>query len=117
MADVTNESWLRALALYDSLHEPHWKHIPPFRSLVAELGRSAEAAGLTAVTSHETLIVSPYTCYPDGFEGRHVRLHPLSNGQVQVSRYPERFDSRPAEVWTLSLIEAREKALSLLVEL
>lgn len=117
MVDVTNESWIRALALYDSLNEVHWKHIRPFRDVVAELGRSAEAAGLTAVTSHETLIISPYTCYPDWFDGRHVRLHPLSNGQVQIWRYPERFDRRPAESWTLSLVDAQAKALSLIVEL
>ena len=117
MADVTNESWIKALALYDALREPHWNHIRPFRDLVSEVGRSAEAAGLTAVTSHETLLVSPYTRYPDWFEGRHVRLHPLPNGQVQISRYSERFNSRPTESWTVSLVEARAKALSLMAEL
>jgi hypothetical protein len=117
MADLTNESWSRALAFYDALEGPQWEHIRLFRDLVAELARSTEAAGLTAVTSHETLTVSPYTRYPDWFEGRHVRLHPLSNGQVQISQYPERFDRRPAESSTLSLDEARAKALSLLAEL
>jgi hypothetical protein len=115
--DVTNDSWVRALALYDSLQQSHWDHIPPFRELVAELGRSAEAAGLTAVTSHATLLVSPYTRYPDWFDGRHVRIHPLSNGHVRISRHPERFDRQPTESWTLPLADVRIKALALIAEL
>lgn len=115
--EVTNDSWVRALALYDSLQQSHWDDIRPFGDLVAELGRSAEAAGLTAVTSHATLLVSPYTRYPDWFEGRHVRIHPLSSGHVRISRHPERFDRQSAESWTLPLADARVKALALIAEL
>ena len=90
-----NESWERALALYDSLSGENWRYIPAFRGLVAVLAESKEAAGLTAVTSHATLIVSPYTTYPDWFDGRHVELHPLSDGMVRLSRHPARFDAQP----------------------
>jgi len=114
---MTNDSWVRALALYDSLRQAHWEHIRPFRELVAEVGRSAEAAGLTAVTSHATLLVSPYMRYPDWFEGRHVRIHPLSSGHVRISHHPERFNRQPAESSTLPLADARVKALALIAKL
>jgi hypothetical protein len=112
-----NESWEHALALYDSLSGENWSYIPPFRSLVEVLAQSNEAAGLTAVTSHATLIVSPYTTYPDWFEGRHVELHPLSDGNVRVSRHPARFARESSETWTLSLSDAEAKARSLIAEL
>ena len=117
MVDVANESWSHALALYDSLQRPHWQHIRAFRDLVAELAQSVEAAGLTAVTSHATLIVSPYTCYPDWFDGRLVRLDPLFNGQVEISRHLDGLNRRPVESWTLSIVDARPRALALFLEL
>lgn len=118
MADeVANSSWGEALALYDSLDGAAWRHIPEFRKLVAKISGSPAASGLTAITSHETLIISPYTQYPDWFEGRHLRLHPLRDGRVRIDRFPERFDRRPAETWTLPLEEAREKVADLLAEL
>ena len=115
--EPTNRSWSEALALYDSLVGPGWQHIPAFRNLVSAIGCSAEASGLTAVTSHETLIISPYTRHPDWFDGRNIRLHPLSDGRVRIYRYPERFDRRPAETWTVSLEEAQERLLGLIVDL
>jgi hypothetical protein len=117
VTEPTNSSWAEALALYDALDGKAWSHIAAFRRLVAAISSSEEAAGLTAVTSHETLIVSPYTKYPDWFEGRHLRLHPLADGQVRIDRYPERFDRRPAETWTLLLEEAQEMAFRLIPEL
>ena len=113
----TNASWEKALALYDSLVEPGWRHIPPFRELVSELSRCAEAAGLTAVTSHETLIVSPYTCYPDWFEGRHVRVHPLVDGSVRIDKVPEPFDPSRTETWTVPMPAALEKVRGLVSDL
>src|SRR5689334_16071274 len=76
MPEPTNSRWSSALSTYDRLAAHHWKHIPPFRELVAWISGTREAFGLTAFTSHETLIVSPYSRYPDWFYGRGVRLHP-----------------------------------------
>jgi hypothetical protein len=115
--EATNQSWTRALALYDSLTGPGWEHIPEFREFVETVSRSTQAAGLTAVTSHDTLLVSPYTCYPDWFEGRHVRLRPLSDGAVQISRWSGQFASDRVEARTVPLPEALEKVLGLLAEL
>jgi len=115
--DAPNASWRTALAFYDSLAGPNWAHIPGFRKLLWTVSRSPSAAGLTAVTSHETLIVSPYSRYPDWFEGRHLRLHPLTDGSVRIDNCPERFDRRPAETWTVSLEAAADQTLRLIAEL
>jgi hypothetical protein len=115
--EFTNDSWRGALALYDSLVGPQWQHIRRFRELVAAIGRCSEASGLTAVTSHETLMISPYTCYPDWFDGRHVRLHPMPNGTVRVYKFPEQPNRHPAETWTVPLDEAEGMIRRLLTEL
>jgi len=106
--EFTNDSWRQVIAMYDSLVDPQWQYIRRFRDLIAAIGRSAEATGLTAVTSHETLMISPYTRYPDWFEGRHLRLHPMSDGTVRVHKFPGQFDRHPAETWTVSLAEAED---------
>lgn len=115
--ESTNQSWSHALAVYDSLVSHGWRHVVEFRNLVFEISRSEEASGLTAFTSHETLIVSPYTLTPDAFDGRHLRLHPLTDGQVRIDNYPELFARHQVETWTVPLQEARTKALSLLANL
>ena len=111
------DTWLAALALYDSLIGHGWHHIKAFRELVATLGRCEEARGLTAVTSHETLLISPYTRYPDWFDGRHIRVHPLRDGSVRIDRVPQRFDLQPTETWTVALDQAQRKLLELMAEL
>jgi hypothetical protein len=115
--EAINTSWAKALAVYDWLIENGWPHIPAFRALVVEISRLDETSGLTAVTSHETLIVSPYTAYPDWLEGRHVRLHPLRDGTVRVDKVPQRFDRHPTETWTLSLQETRDRIALLFSDL
>jgi len=112
-----NESWTETLALYDRLVDVGWRHIPPFREVVRALSTSEEASGLTAVTSHETLILSPYTRYPDWFEGRHVRVHPLSDGTIRIDRVPQRFDRHPTETWTVPLPEALTRIRVLIADL
>ena len=89
MDDKTqNKSWAKTLELYDSLLKNGWPHVPGFRNLVATLASSQEAWGLTAFTSHETLIVSPYTRYPDKLDERHVSVHTLSDGTVRIEKIP-----------------------------
>jgi hypothetical protein len=112
-----NESWTAALTLYDSLIEAGWQHIPRFRELVRALSTSQEASDLTAVTSHETLILSPYTRYPDWFEGRHVRVHPLTDGTIRIDRVPQRFERNPTETWTVSPQEAEARIRAVIAEL
>jgi hypothetical protein len=114
MADVhPTDSWSKALSLYDSLSGSGWSHIPAFRSLVYAIATADEARGLTAITSHEVLTISPHTRYPDWFEGRRVQLHPLSDGNVRVVKYSDRDN----QTWSLPLDEARVKVVALLSEL
>ena len=111
------DSWAKALALYDSLTGPEWGHIRPFRELVQLLSGSDAARGLSAVTSHETLRISPYTRYPDVVDGRHVRVQPLPDGTIRVERVPAGGDLQKTDSWTLPLEQSREKILELMAEL
>jgi len=115
--EPSNGSWAKALALYDSLVGPGWDHVAAFRGVVSMLSTSAEASGLTAVTSHETLILSPYTRYPDWFQGRHVRVHPLRDDTVRIDVVPEQFDRRPTETCTVPLDQALAKVRTLISDL
>lgn len=115
MTDEELECWQRALALYDSLTGPDWAHIPKFRALVCAISGAPEARGLTAVTSHESLLVSPYARYPDWFEGRRVALYPLADGRVRVLSYGE--GSARGEALTLPVGDALEDVLRRLAHL
>lgn len=111
------ERWAHAIALYDQLAEAGWAHIPAFRQVVAELSATPAAARLTAVTSHEILTISPYTRYPDWFEGRHVRLEPLSDGRVRIELHRGRFDMAADESWSVPVGEAAARIARLLEDL
>jgi len=113
MRAVGTDSWRNALAFYDSLSGADWSHIPAFRTLVAQIASSEGVRGLTAITSHETLTVSPYTRYPDWFDGRRVQLHPPADGTVRITKYSE----RPPDVDTLPVDQVLANVLSLLAEL
>ena len=111
--DSSTNSWDRALSFYDELSGPGWAHMPAFRALVSVLANSEEVRGLTAITSHEVLTISPYTQYPDWFEGRRVQLHPLADGTVRVVRHSD----RAKETWTLPVTQAKAKVPELLQDL
>lgn len=111
------ESWAHALALYDQLAEAGWAHIPAFRRVIAELSATPAAAHLTAITSHEVLTISPYTRYPDWFEGRHVRVEPLPDGCVRIELRRGRFDMRPDENSMVPVGEAAARLARLLEDL
>jgi hypothetical protein len=55
--------------------------------------------------------------YPDVFDGRHVRVHPLSDGTVRVERVPAGRDPQRTVSWTLPLEDAGKKIQELLAEL
>lgn len=112
-----NESWAATLAIYDGLVDAGWRHIPPFRELVRALSECDEVFGLTAVTSHEMLILSPYTKYPDWFEGRYVRVHPLIDGTIRIDRVPPQFDRAQIETRTVPLAEGLAQIRALAAEL
>jgi hypothetical protein len=111
--DWSTNSWDKALSFYDALSGPGWAHIPAFRALVSALANSEQSRGLTAITSHEVLTISPYTRYPDWFEGRRVQLQPRADGTVRVVKHSERAN----ETWTLPLAQAQVKVLALLPDL
>jgi hypothetical protein len=117
MPDRTwRESWVAALERYESLSGSDWAHIPRFKQLVAELAASKEAFGLTAVTSHEVLSISPYTKYADWFEGRRVVLEPLPSGDVRVEYRPAA-GAKNVHAEAMPIADARSVVLRLMSEL
>ena len=115
--ELTNTSWASALAFYDKLNGPQWKHIPLFRELVSQIGSSEQASGLVAVTSHATLLVSPYTHRLDWFAGRHVLVVPFADGTVRVEFHPQEFSRQPIVVHTLTVETALDEILHLIMDL
>jgi hypothetical protein len=111
--DLSVNTWDKALSFYDTLSGPGWAHMPAFRALVFAVANSEEARGLTAITSHEILTISPYTRYPDWFEGRRIQLHPRADGTVHIVKYSD----RAKDTWTLPVAQARAKLLELLPDL
>jgi hypothetical protein len=116
MGEAKPRTWTEALAFYDSLVAAGWEHIRAFREFVASISRLDEAAGLTPVTSHEMLIISPYTRYPDWFDGRHVRLHPLRDAMVRVE-YHHEGSIEAGDTWTGALEEAPDRVAKLIADL
>jgi len=115
--EPTNESWAAALAIYDGIVGPNWPHMPAFRAFVASLGCTEEASGLTAITSNDTLIVSPYTRHPDWIEGRHVLFRPHRDGRVLIESYPQGWNAAPAESRFVAMEDALAVAQRALADL
>jgi hypothetical protein len=113
----TNAKWLDALQFYDGLQADGWPHIAAFRELVAQISVSPTAVGLTAVASHEVLLISPYTRYPDWFDGRHVKLHPLTDGTVRLERYADVHGPQASEIETVPIKDALPTVLRILARL
>jgi len=99
----TKASWIDVLTLYDSLQGQAWRRVRAFRDVVATLASAREVEGLTAVTSHEMLTISPYGRYPDWFSGRRITLLPLVDGTVRLERFTDASDSRAVETSTLPM--------------
>lgn len=106
-----------ALSLYQSLIDSGWNYIPPFRDLVKLIGESKEASGLVVVTSMATLIFSPYTSYPDWFEGRNVQMTPLRDGRVKIVYFPGQFAGNTEQSWTVTIDQADAIVRPLIAEL
>jgi hypothetical protein len=104
------------LDLYQSLIDSGWDFIIPFREFVKRVGVSREAAGLTVYTSHETLIFSPYSTYPDWLKEPRVLVRPLKNGQIEVMLSPN-FYTPNREDSTIDLSHAMDTVLQLIGEL
>jgi hypothetical protein len=51
-------------------------------ALVGRLAASPDVCGLFAITSMTTLRISPYSCYPDWFDGRHITVDASAEGFV-----------------------------------
>lgn len=105
-----DQSWQKALALYRSFDRPSLAYLRRFEDIVAQLASSKEVRGLYAITSHETLIITPYS-YPDFMNKRRVCASPLPTDDVEISRYDHR--RQPAEQETVPIAACRVHLLEL----
>jgi hypothetical protein len=62
--------------------------------MVSELAHSPQVTGLFAITSMVDLIISPYSTYPDWFDGRHLALKPTSDN-IAILFYRSGTDPSP----------------------
>jgi len=68
----------------DLLTQTNWSHLLPFVEKLDELLILAGVYGLVTFTSHERLLFSKHTSYPEWFEDDTVVITPLTSGNVDV---------------------------------
>lgn len=107
-----DEAWDAALQRYDDLAKNDFAFLIPMRSLVTQLRTAEDLRGLFAITSHATLIISPYSCYPDWFEGRRVVVEAISERKVRATYLRNGWDAKP-EIAELNYVEGLAKILDL----
>jgi len=100
------------MSLYQSLVQYGWKHIPSFMELLPAIKNCSEELSLTPVTSHEQLLLSKYSEYPQFFDMEHIVIHPQVNDKVLVEVWGVDFKKLSSEVYNLS--EALPKILNTL---
>lgn len=107
-----DEAWEAALRRYDDLGTTDFPFLIPMRNLVAQLRTADDLRGLFAITSHATLIISPYSRYPDWFEGRRVVVEATSANTVRVTYLRNSWDIEP-EIVESTYVESLSKILDL----
>lgn len=93
-----DEAWEFALRRLDDLCTTAFPFLVPMRNLVAQLQTADDLRGLFAITSHATLIISPYSHYPDWFNGRRVVIEAKSANIVRVTYLRNGWDTEPDAV-------------------
>ena len=101
-------TWRAAVTFFGELDTDAMRSMS---ALVSELADSPDVRGLFAVTSMATLRISPYTCYPDWFDGRHITIDASSDG-VSVCLASSGHDPDPRR-WTCSFADAPNLIASL----
>ncbi len=107
-----DESWRAAVAYYAKLDPIYFRSI---LELASELTVAEEIAGLYAITSMTTLLISPYSMYPDWFIGRHVTIEPIRNA-VTIRLFTSGY-SPPQKELNCIYVEAKNTVLALCREL
>ncbi len=91
MNPMTTHSWDRVIRLYRSLEQYGWTYIPAFTKLLPEIKSRAVELNLIPVTTHERLLLSRSSEYPDFFENEHIVLCPQENETVVIEVWDRKY--------------------------
>ena len=80
--------------------------------LIAALKDMPEVRGLFIKSSMFTAFITPYSCYPDFFDGRRITIDVDRNSTVIVRYLRDGFDKSPAE-YTFAVEEAATQIAAL----
>jgi hypothetical protein len=86
------ESWTYALRHYASLAQTEfaWEGIGAYRQLVAQVAESTYSERLYALRSHDFLVISPASGWPQRASRSSVTVRPSSDGLVRLVLYKKR---------------------------
>ena len=84
-------TWCYAIEHYAKLNGDTMSRM---HRIVSELAESPKVTGLFAITSMVDLVISPYSTYPDWFDGRHLTLKPSSHN-IAILFYRSGTDPSP----------------------
>ena len=102
-------SWLDAASVFADVDSDAMRFMV---SLVTDLSQSPNVRGLFAVTSMLTLRISPYSCYPDWFDGRHIAIDAIGSHYIAVN-LAENGNDKSQQRWDCTHDEAFDKITSL----
>lgn len=89
-----DESWSTAFQRFDRL-AAECPVVAPVRDVLSEIKDLPEILGLFAIPSMLTLIITPYSCYPDFFSGRRVTVDPGRDSGVTIRYWSGGNDPSP----------------------
>ena len=90
-----DESWQLALSRYEARVADGFHRLNCLLRVVRQLHSAQEIRGLFAITSHDDLLISPYSCYPDWFNGRRIDAAALPSHHVRVRFAQNCYDPHP----------------------
>jgi hypothetical protein len=95
--DPWNITWETAFTRFDKL-VPDRPQLAAVSDVIAQLKVMPEVRGLFIKSSMFTAFITPYSCYPDFFDGRRITIDagPNADSPVAVCYLRDGFDKSPA---------------------
>ncbi len=96
--DPWNVTWDTALTRFDKLVADR-PQLAAVRDVIADLRETPEVRGLFIKSSMFTAFITPYSCYPDFFDGRRITIDagPTADSPLAVRYLRDGFDKSPDE--------------------
>ena len=108
-----NVTWETAFTRFDKL-VPDRPQLAAVRDVIASLKDMPEVRGLFIKSTMFTALITPYSCYPDFFDGRQITIDagPDADSPLVVHYLRDGYDKSPAN-YSFSLDTAATKIASL----